>query len=91
MQQAKWHLQLGGRSVAKAVPHAVDLRFNLLGRVVVFRLNGSFFPQFKFCDAASHLFQLLNCIPQRFGGIIVFVGDGTLLGSIKLADVLQAS
>jgi hypothetical protein len=91
MQQAKWHLQLGGRSVAQAVPHAVDLRFNLLGRVVVFCLNGSFLPQFKFCNAATNLFQLLNRIPQRFGGIIVLVCDGTLLGCIKLADVLQAS
>ncbi len=70
------------------MPHAVDLRFNLLGRVVVFCLNGSFFPQLKLCNAAADLLQLLDGIPQRFGGIIVFVCDGALLGSIKLADVL---
>jgi hypothetical protein len=44
--------------------HAVDLSFDLLCSVIVFCLNGSFFPQLKLCNAATNFFKLLNCVAQ---------------------------
>jgi hypothetical protein len=68
--------------------HSVDLSFNLLGGVIVFSLNGSFFPQFKLCNAATDFFKLLNRITQRLGRIIVFISYGTFLRSVELPNVL---
>ena len=85
----KWNLQLGRRCVAEAVSHAVDFNFDLLRCVIILCLNGCFFPQLKLCDATTDFFKLLDGIAKGFSSIIVFIGYGTFLRSVKLADVLH--